>query len=342
VIKLSNKFDSYNNFNNINHEFVQYLLDLDLDSFISFQKLSFDLTYQHFNKSISFHYPGSSFPSISITGSKCELNCKHCNKHYLKSMIHADSPDSLLSICMKLHQKGAVGCLISGGFDKSAKVPLDKFIDTLKTVKNSTNLILNLHTGLISKTLATQLGDIGIDIVSFDITGDDYIIKEIYGLNKSKFDYKNSLIGILESKIKFVAPHICIGLNPNNIFSEFESLSLIKDLNPELIVLIAFIPTHGTSMESIPPPTPLYISKIISLTRFMFPKSEIALGCMRPKKHNLKFETEKLAFHSGINRIVLPSRSISNYIHSNGFIINRYHSCCALPNAFLNNSIKFD
>ncbi|MHA1753303.1 MAG: radical SAM protein [Candidatus Helarchaeota archaeon] len=316
---------------NINGDIAEKILNLNDTELVQLQKLAKSLKEKYYNKNISFFYPGQYFPSISITGSYCEQNCKHCNKHYLVSMVQAPTPDILLKKCQELDKNGAVGCLVSGGFDKEAKLPFENFITTLKKIKSTTNLILNLHTGLINKELALQLGEIGIDVVSFDVTADDYTIKEIYGLNKTKNDYIKSLNWLLASKIKFIAPHICIGLNPNNILSEFQALSLIKDMNPKLIVLIALIPTRGTPLENQTPPSPEFISKIICLTRLMYPKSQISLGCMRPKKRNIKVETELIALNSGIDRLVLPSRKTIDYASSNSFIISHFNSCCAIP-----------
>ena len=306
--------------------------DIELEKL---QQLCLSLTRKEFGNLINSYYPGLNFPSISITGNKCALNCKHCNRHYLESMIPATTPQKLLKICNELNEKGATGCLISGGFDNNAKLPFEKFLDVLREIKNSTDLILNLHTGLITEDLAIKLGEIGIDLVSFDITTDNYIINKIYGLNKSPNDYINSLNWLLESKIRFIAPHICIGLNPKNIMSEFQSLSVIKRINPSIIVLIAFIPTRGTAMENSPAPTPNFISKIICLTRLMFPKSEISLGCMRPKSGQIKYKIEKYAINSGVSRIVLPARKIINYILSKNYTIKRFNTCCAIPSDLL-------
>lgn len=299
------------------------------------QKYCFALSQKQFDKTILTFYPNNLFPSISITADKCALHCKHCNHHYLENMIPASNKKKLVEVCRNLDDSGANGCLISGGFNENAKLPLDNFLDALKEIKETTNLILNLHTGLIDKKLADSLGEIGIDLVSFDVAGDEFIIKNIYGLDKSPKDYVNSLNWLLESKIKFIAPHICIGLNQKNTLSEFLSLSIIKNINPKLIVLIAFIPTKGTPMESAHAPTPELISKSICLTRLMFPTSEISLGCMRPKRGKLRYYIEKMALKSGITRIVLPSRKITRYFASEHYKINEYNSCCALPHTLL-------
>ncbi|TFF86973.1 MAG: radical SAM protein [Promethearchaeota archaeon] len=314
----------------IDKEGALRIIDASTEEFHEIQEFCKKLTQKNFDKNISLLYPGADFPSISITGSKCEMNCQHCNHHYLETMIAADTPQKLIKICKNLDKGGANGCLISGGFDKEAKLPLEKFLNALREIKTKTSLILNLHTGLITKKLAEKLGEIGIDIVSFDITGDNYILNNVYKIDKSIEDYKKSLNWLLQSKIKKIVPHICIGLNPDNKLSEYLSLSIIKGIEPELIVLIAFIPTKNTPMESTPPPNSNDISRIVCLTRLMFPRSEISLGCMRPKKGRSKIEIEKKAFDSGITRMVLPSRKTINYITSNQYKVVKYNCCCGV------------
>ncbi|MBD3229277.1 MAG: hypothetical protein GF329_13925 [Candidatus Lokiarchaeota archaeon] len=340
---LSEIFNSKKQIENIDTEIAKKIIDCNDIELKKLQQYCLNLSEKYFNKDLAIFYPNKSFPSISITGDKCALNCKHCNHHYLENMIHATNKKKLINICRDLDDSGANGCLISGGFNDDAKLPLDNFLDALKIIKKNTNLILNLHTGLIDRKLAHNLGEIGIDLVSFDVAGDEYVINNIYGLEKNPNDYRNSLKWLLESEIGSIAPHICIGLNKNDPLSEYYSLSLIRDIphiNPEVIVLIAFIPTKGTNMESIQAPSPELISKIICLTRLIFPTSEISLGCMRPKKKNLRNSIEKIAFNSGIQRIVLPSIAMANYFTSKNYNIKKYNSCCALSNSQLRNRLK--
>ncbi|RLE50075.1 MAG: hypothetical protein DRJ33_07710 [Candidatus Methanomethylicota archaeon] len=69
--------------------------------------------------------PYPRFASISITGSRCELLCKHCQGHYLSQMIPAETPEKFLAVIEKLAKKDVKGILVSGGFDRSGKLPLD-------------------------------------------------------------------------------------------------------------------------------------------------------------------------------------------------------------------------
>ena len=63
------------------------------------------------------HYRSSptSFPTVSVTGASCALNCKHCGGKVLETMHPALSPEELFDLCSRLKRVGAVGCLVSGG-----------------------------------------------------------------------------------------------------------------------------------------------------------------------------------------------------------------------------------
>ena len=125
--------------------------------------------------------PGKDFPAISISGTQCKLDCAHCGGKYLKQMLAIDSPDSLLALCEDLDARGADGALISSGCDFDGHTMLDEYIDTLAMVKSRTNLILNVHTGLITSELANQLAKTNVDIASVDVVGDFETIKNVYG-----------------------------------------------------------------------------------------------------------------------------------------------------------------
>ncbi|MEA2070184.1 MAG: hypothetical protein U9O98_02745, partial [Asgard group archaeon] len=55
-----------------------------------------DLSWEHHGQQLEAYYPKPKFPSISITGEKCEQNCLYCNKKYLKGMKAITNPSKLL------------------------------------------------------------------------------------------------------------------------------------------------------------------------------------------------------------------------------------------------------
>lgn len=318
--------------NSFQLEWIEEILKIDKRNLKKLLQITRKITDKNFGNILKSYIPGKNFPAISITGSQCFLNCKHCNKHYLELMINADSPEKLIDVCQKLKKEGAIGCLISGGFDKNFALPFEPYVSALTQIKKTTGLILNVHTGLISKNLAEKLGKTGIDIVSFDIVGDKETIKNVYGIDKTPQDYLKSLKALKNAKIKYIAPHICIGLNYGKLSGEIEALKLIKEEKPYLIVLLALIPTKNTAMEHIKLQME-YIIKIISIARLMFPTTSISLGCMRPGGA-FRQQLDLLAFQAGITRIEIPSNSLINYAINNGYVVQKINSCCSLPSEF--------
>ncbi|MFX0132564.1 MAG: hypothetical protein ACFFDN_02840, partial [Candidatus Hodarchaeota archaeon] len=182
--KFQSLLDKIRN-NSFQVEWINDIFQIDQSNLKDFLQIVRNITDKNFGKIIKSYVPGNNFPAISITGSQCFLNCKHCNKHYLELMINADTPEKLIAICQKLEENGAIGCLISGGFNENFALPFEPFLSALKYIKRNTDLVLNVHTGLISKQMAEKIGKTGIDIVSFDIVGDVKTIKQVYGIDKT-------------------------------------------------------------------------------------------------------------------------------------------------------------
>lgn len=288
-----------------------------------------EISGRNFRRTVHCYFPGGKFPPVSITGTWCALNCKHCEKHYLKHMIPAPTPSKLLEICLKLHEKGARGVLISGGYAKNGYVPLENFVDVLKQVKRETNLIINVHTGLIPLKLAEKLAKAEIDYVSIDIVGNTSTIKEIYQINKTPKDYQKALKNLEEAGIKRIAPHICIGLHYGKIKHELNALKIISTIKPSTIVLIALKPTPKTPIQNVQPPTPQTIAAITAITRILFPKTPIALGCMIPGGKQ-KTKAQILAVKAGANKLTTPTHQTQKQLTKQKYKLKYHETCCVV------------
>ncbi|UCG69304.1 MAG: radical SAM protein, partial [Thermoplasmata archaeon] len=130
---------------------------------------------------ITDHYSNKKdlFVNISITGERCALNCEHCQAKLLESMIPAENPDKLKVIGDALIKKGCKGVLISGGASTDGKVPLNDFLESIRYLKEN-GLQVIVHTGLVTKDIAKELKDAGVDQVLIDIIGDEETIKKVY------------------------------------------------------------------------------------------------------------------------------------------------------------------
>lgn len=311
---------------------AQSLLKVEGKNFQRLLEVARTVTDREIGRALRVYYPSKMFPSISVTGGFCELGCAHCNRHYLQHMIPVLTPDELYQICLNLYNEGAVGCLVSGGSNSKGYVPLEPYVNVVKRIKEDTDLILNVHTGLLSLNLARKLSEAGIDVASIDVVGDNGTITGIYGLNKKVEDYEKALDNHLRAGIKHIVPHICVGLNYGKIGGELRALKMVERINPEILVFITLIPTSGTLMEKVTPPKPETVVKIIAIARLLLRKASISLGCMRPGGLR-RSKLDSLALNM-VDRIAVPVPRALKEAEEHGLKIEKYNSCCALPNEF--------
>lgn len=294
----------------------------------------------HFNKKIRFYAPSFvyyktdyycsspiTFPSISITGSSCSLKCKHCDGIVLDTMYPACSSKKLVELCRNLKNKGAVGCLISGGCLPDGSVPLEKFLDAIVEIKQELGLTLFVHTGVVDDTLAKQLKTAGIDAALIDIIGSDETIREIYNLDLSVEDYKNSLQVLKNAGVPTI-PHVLVGLHYGKIKGELQALKMVAENKPSAVVIIALMPIRGTAMEEVTPPAPSAIGRVVVVARLMMPTTPLVLGCMRPKgAHRAK--TDVFAVKAGVNAIAFPADEAIKLAQSLDYNISFSSLCCS-------------
>ncbi len=298
------------------------------------------LCWKNFGKKIRFYSPSfayyktryfcsspAAFPSISITGQFCALKCRHCGGKVLNTMIPAVTPERLVNLCAQLKQKGAIGCLISGGCLQDGSVPLDRFVDAIAEVKRKLGLTVVVHTGVIELSMANRLKEAGVDAALIDVIGSDDTIKEIYQLSMEVKDFDRSLKALSDSGITFV-PHVIVGLHYGKLKGEFEALRMISKYEPSAVIVIALMKIHGTHMENVPPPASTDIARVLAAARLMMPHTPLVLGCMRPKGKN-KREIDVLAVKAGVNAIAFPAEEAIKYAECQGLEISFSSMCCS-------------
>jgi uncharacterized radical SAM superfamily protein len=267
------------------------------------------------------------FPTISVTGKGCALKCKHCGGKVLKTMYPATTPEELYSLCGKLKADGALGCLISGGCLPDGSVPLDRFVEVIRRVKADFGLTVFAHVGVTNFERALRLKEAGVDAALIDILGANETIREIYNLDLTVESYENALKALSQAGLPFV-PHVIVGLHYGRLKGELNALQMISRYNPSALVVIAFMPIHGTAMAHVKPPKPLDIARVLAVARTMFPETPIALGCMRPKgKH--RAETDILAIKAGVDSIAFPAEEAIKFAESRGFEMIFSSYCCS-------------
>ena len=267
------------------------------------------------------------FPTVSVTGTACAVNCKHCGGKVLKTMHPAETPEKLLALAERLKQQCASGCLLSGGCFPDGSVPLTGFVPAIKKVKRELGLTVFVHTGIISLDTAVALKNAGVDAALIDIIGSDETIKETGNLNVTVKDYARSLSALQQAGLNFV-PHVIVGLQDGKLKGELEALKIISSVKPSAVVVIAFTPIPGTAMAEVNPPQPAEIAKVTAAARVMFPMTPLALGCVRPKgKH--RAETDILSLKAGVDAIAFPSEEAIEYAKAHGYKFGFSSYCCA-------------
>jgi hypothetical protein len=266
------------------------------------------------------------FPTVSVTGTACALNCKHCGGKILQTMHPANTPEKLFELGAELKQHGALGCLVSGGCLPDGSVPLKQFIPAIEKIKRKLGLTVFVHTGIIDSYTAVALKNAGVDAALIDIIGSDETINRIYNLNVTTKDYAKSLKALHEAGLNFM-PHVIVGLHDGKLKGELNALKIIASAKPSALVVIAFMPIPGTAMAKVKPPQPADITKVTATARLMFPQTPLALGCVRPKgKH--RAETDVLALKAGVDAIAFPSEEAVKYAEKQGYTFSFSSYCC--------------
>ena len=267
------------------------------------------------------------FPTISVTGNACALNCKHCGGSVLETMCPVKSSQELFELCFHLKEKGALGCLISGGCLPDGSVPVHKFMDGIARVKRELGLTVLVHTGIIDETTAKALAEANVDSALVDIIGSNNTIEEICKLNATVDDYSRSLRALQNSGVPFV-PHVIVGLHYGRLEGELQALQMIRNYRPSALVVIAFMPIHGTEMEKTGPPKPAEIGKVIAAARLMFPETPLVLGCMRPKGQH-RVETDIMAIKAGVDAMAFPTEEAVRFVQRRGRAVAFSSLCCS-------------
>jgi hypothetical protein len=267
------------------------------------------------------------FPTISVTGNACALDCKHCGGKVLGTMLPAETPAKLFETAEKIKREGAVGCLISGGCLPNGSVPLEQFIPVLGRIKRELGLTVVVHTGIVNTGTAEALKEAEVDTALIDVIGSNETIRQVCNLNVTVNDYEDSLKAPSSAGLHFV-PHVIVGLHKGMLKGEFQALKTIRRFDPSALVVIAFMPIRGTQMENVKPPKSSAIARVIASARVMFPETPLALGCMRPKgKH--RAETDVLALKAGADAIAFPSEESIRYAESHGMEVSCSPYCCS-------------
>ncbi|MEM2880296.1 MAG: radical SAM protein [Candidatus Methanomethylicaceae archaeon] len=259
--------------------------------------------------------PKPSVYSVSITGHRCELCCRHCQGKYLTGMEAAENPERLLEAFLKAKAKGAKSILISGGFDKRGRLPVMDFLSTIRKGKNRTGLVVEVHSGLIKEV--DKLMDSGVDALLLDVIGDQETIEEYLGGAWSAGEYLDVL---REGKrfVPLVAAHILVGVNEGKIKGEFEAVDMVAEAKADALSILTPMDAKSPEVGE--------IVEVMDYARERF-KGHLTLGCMRAKGKNRQ-EIERFAVDLGFDGIANPLKRTLTYAQSAGVKVVEVEGCC--------------
>jgi uncharacterized radical SAM superfamily protein len=271
------------------------------------------------------HFFNEPFAPISLTGIRCSLQCKHCNSYYLNHMLDGSS-GKLYSQAAHLANIDSKGILLSGGSAPDGSVPTYEQTDVIQKIKRDFNLKISAHTGIVNRTQAQALSTY-LDMALVDVIGDDETIHDILGLDACAQDYERSLREMSAAGIP-LAPHVIVGLHYGELKGEFRALEMVRKFDPQVVVIVVFIPTKGTSMEGTAPPKVEDVVKVIATAREMF-DVPLSLSCVRPGGR-YRSMLDSYAILSGIDRIAVPSRSAYSTAKELGLnVVDIPKMCCS-------------
>jgi lipoyl synthase len=284
---------------------------------------------------ITFHLPGmftldgrtGNYPALSITGSKCDLRCDHCQGKLLESMIPAVDPDALFEKCLALDRTGRCGVLISGGCDRDGSLPWEPFLPAIRAVKEKTRLFISVHAGFIREKDAAGLKHAGVDQALVDIIGDDETLQRIYHV---PFGVERITAGLeaLQKAGVPVVPHIVCGIDYGRMRGEQTALDIVAPFKVEQVVVLSLMGIPATPVQRAAPPCAEAVAELIALARFKMPDTLISLGCARPRGSR---RLEVLAVDAGVNRMALPSDEALERARFYGLDIRCRNTCCSVP-----------
>jgi uncharacterized radical SAM superfamily protein len=272
----------------------------------------------------------NAFPPVSVTGTKCSLNCHHCGRHYLKHMQPAITNEELVEYCIKLQNQGVPGIVLSGGSRPDGVVPLDDFEGGIREVKEKTDLKILAHTGPFDERQANTLRRAGLDGSLLDVIGSADTTEKVLGVRISPARYASAIEAINKNEMTF-SPHIIVGLNFGKVNGEIKALELLRGASVDNICIIVLIPTKSTPMEGVAPPSPDAVGRITAIAKLMYPDVPVTLGCVRPGK-NYRQAIDEATIRAGAAKIAIPSNAAEKTAKELNLKIKKIElSCCGLP-----------
>ncbi|MBI2962634.1 MAG: radical SAM protein [Deltaproteobacteria bacterium] len=269
------------------------------------------------------------FTGVSLTGSKCALQCDHCKSSVLEGMRAIPPGRSLFELARALAARGTRGLLVSGGMSVDGRVPHLEHLESIVRVKRELGQKVIVHTGLVDRDAARAMKEAGIDGAFIDVIGADRTIHEVYHLKKkSVADFESSLAALCEAGLTAV-PHIVLGLHYGKMLGEENALEIVARYPVSALILVVLMPILSTPMRGALPPPAEEVGEFFARARLRLPSTPVYLGCARPGGAH-KQKTDRFAVDMGLNGIAYPAEGVVAYARDRGLEPAFHEACCSI------------
>lgn len=303
----------------------------------------FTTRLESFGRRIDFHAPGlkryateeleqttpERFTAVSLTGSKCALQCDHCKSSVLDGMRAIPHGRSLFDLAQALASRGGRGLLVSGGMSVDGRVPHLEHLEDIARVKRELGQKVILHTGLVDRETAQAMKHAGVDGAFIDVIGADETIQRVYHLKTKRVaDFEDSLAALCDSGLA-VVPHIVLGLHYGKMLGEGNALEIVARHPVSALILVILTPILSTPMRGVEPPSAEEVAEFFARARLRLPSTPVYLGCARPGGAH-KQKTDRYAVDMGLNGIAYPAEGVVGYARSRGLEPVFGEACCSI------------
>lgn len=271
----------------------------------------------------------AAFPTFSVTGAACALDCAHCRAEVLRPMIPATSPEALDRAVRKIAaERHLRGFLLSGGSNRRNEIPHARFWPTVARLKRDLpGIEVAVHTGLVDAAGARAMADVGVDLAMIDVIGAQETVREVYHLDRPVADFAASLAALCAAGLK-VAPHIVMGLHFGALRGEPRALEICLAQPIAALVLVAVMPQPRQDARFVPP-DPDAMGAFLLRARQAAPDLPVTLGCARP--HGLaRRKLDAWAVMAGLDSVAFPAEGAVALARAIGRPVTADPTCCAL------------
>jgi len=271
----------------------------------------------------------NSFPSFSITGGACGLNCDHCRAEILKPMLAATSPAMLdQKVRHLIATQDLQGFLLSGGSNRRNEIPYERYYPVVEALKRDFPFLsIAIHTALTDEAGARAMEAAGVDTAMMDVIGAEATIRDVYHLDRPVEDFEATLAALTATSMR-VSPHIVVGLHYGRVLGEANALDIVSRYPVEALVLVVVMPFYAApGLFNVPDPAE--VGRIFGEARRRLHERQVLLGCARPPGLH-KRAVDAYAVMAGLDGIAFPADGVVGVARAIGRPFHQEHACCSI------------